>query len=62
MTETMMIEVTPPDGGGARNSGTFGAMALLVRRRLIHAFRGLRGVLSDLDDRSAGGIFRSAAS
>ena len=30
-----MIDVTPPDSGGARNSGTFGAMGLLVRRRFI---------------------------
>jgi len=35
MTETMTIEVMPPEGGGTRNSGTFAAMGLLVRRRLI---------------------------
>lgn len=34
MTDTMMIDVTPPSEGGRPSNGTLGALGLLVRRRL----------------------------
>ena len=34
MSDTMYIDVAPPSGGPRQSSGTFGAMGLLVRRRM----------------------------